>query len=370
MEKQKMIKTDIAIIGAGPAGLAAAIESAKTGAKVILIDENAQPGGQLFKQIHKFFGSKEHYAKIRGIDIGQKLCNEAKDLGVHLMLNTVAFAIYDDKIIAGMTLNGMMLIKTKCIILALGANENTLAFKGWTKPGVIGAGAAQTMINLYRVLPGKRFLMVGSGNVGLIVSYQLLQAGAKVLAVIEAMSKVGGYGVHAAKISRAGIPILTSHTILEAKGEKEVSSAVICELDENFNPIKGKEIEIKVDVICLAVGLTPQADLARMAGCRFEYINELGGFMPWHNENMETTIKGIYIAGDTAGIEEASTAIDEGRISGIAAASSLTLINKDKAEEKILQIWERLDSLRIGPFGQNRQDAKKVLMKARENLCL
>jgi len=367
MEKQKIVKTDIAIIGAGPAGLAAAIESAKTGADVILIDENAKPGGQLFKQIHKFFGSKEHYAKIRGIDIGQKLCNEAKDLGVHLMLNTVAFAIYDDKIIAGMTPNGTILIKAKCIILALGANENTLAFKGWTKPGVIGAGAAQTMINLYRVLPGKRFLMVGSGNVGLIVSYQLLQAGAKVLAVIEAMPKIGGYGVHAAKISRVGIPILTSHTVLEAKGEKEVSSAVICKLDQNFAPIRGKEKEIKVDVICLAVGLTPQTDLARMAGCRFEYINELGGFMPWHDENMETTIPSIYVAGDTAGVEEASTAIDEGRISGIAAASSLTLINKGKAEEKILQIWERLNSLRIGPFGQNRQDAKKSLMKAREN---
>lgn len=370
MEKQKIVKTDIAIIGAGPAGLAAAIESAKTGADVILIDENPLPGGQLFKQIHKFFGSKEHYAKIRGIDIGQKLCNEAKDLGVHLMLNTVAFAIYDEKMIAGITSNGTILIKTKCIILALGANENTLAFKGWTKPGVIGAGAAQTMINLYRVLPGKRFLMVGSGNVGLIVSYQLLQAGAKVTAVIEAMPKVGGYGVHAAKISRAGIPILTSHTILEAKGEKEVSSAIICELDENFTPIRGREKEMKVDVICLAVGLTPQTDLARMAGCRFEYINELGGFVPCHDENMETTIPGIYVAGDTAGIEEASTAIDEGRISGIAAASSLTLINEGKAEEKILQIWERLNSLRIGPFGQNRQDAKKTLVKLRKNLCL
>ena len=107
-----------------------------------------------------------------------------------------------------------------------------------------------------------------------------------------------------------------------------------------------------------------------MAGCRFEYINELGGFVPWHDKNMETAIKGIYVAGDTAGIEEASTAIEEGRISGIAAASSLTLIDKRKAEEKILQIWERLNSLRIGPFGQDRQDAKKILMKARKKLCL
>ena len=369
MEKENIIKTDLAIIGAGPAGLAAAIEVAKLGAKVVLIDENASPGGQLFKQIHKFFGSKEHYAKVRGIDIGQNLCKEAKALGVHLMLNTIAFAIYEGKVVASVTPSGLIQIESKCIILSLGANENTLSFKGWTKPGVISAGAAQTVVNLYRVLPGKCFLMVGSGNVGLIISYQLLQAGATVVAIVEALPKIGGYGVHAAKISRAGVPILTSHTILEAKGEKEVNSAIICKVDEQFNPIPGNEKELKVDVICLAVGLTPQTDLARMAGCSFEYLNELGGFVPLHDDNMETTVKGIYIAGDTAGVEEASTAIDEGRIAGIAAASSIGLIDEISSKEKISQIWSRLNSLRIGPFGQSRQKAKKILIKAREELC-
>jgi pyruvate/2-oxoglutarate dehydrogenase complex dihydrolipoamide dehydrogenase (E3) component len=107
-----------------------------------------------------------------------------------------------------------------------------------------------------------------------------------------------------------------------------------------------------------------------MAGCSFEYLNELGGFVPLHDENMETTVKGIYIAGDMAGVEEASTAIDEGRIAGIAAASSIGLIDEINLKEKIFQIWSRLNSLRIGPFGQSRQEAKKILIKARENLCL
>jgi thioredoxin reductase len=370
MGKVNIVNTDITIIGAGPAGLAAAIESAKLGADVVLIDENSSPGGQLFKQIHKFFGSKEHYAKTRGIDIGQALCNEAKALGVNLMLSSVAFAIYDGKITACTTPERLVQVKSKCIILALGANENTLSFKGWVKPGVITAGAAQTIVNIYRVLPGKSFLMVGSGNVGLIVSYQLLQAGAKVAAIIEALPKIGGYGVHAAKVSRAGVPILTSHTILEAKGEKEVSSAIICRVDEKFKPIMGSEKELEVDVICLAVGLTPQTDLARIAGCSFEYLNVLGGFIPIHDKTMETTVKGIYVAGDTTGVEEASTAIDEGRIAGIAAASSLGLIDKIKSEEKISQVWDRLNSLRIGPFGESRKDAKKVIIKAGENLCL
>ena len=104
------------------------------------------------------------------------------------------------------------------IILATGASENAAPFEGWTLPGVIGAGAAQTMMNLHGVMPGKRILMVGSGNVGLVVSFQLLQAGCMVEAVIDSASRIGGYGVHAAKVARTGVPFLLSHTIVKAEG--------------------------------------------------------------------------------------------------------------------------------------------------------
>ena len=213
----KQINTDIAIVGAGSAGLCAAIQAANTGAKVMVFDENHKAGGQLFKQIHKFFGSREHRAGTRGFLIGEQLLQEVENCGAEVHLNSVAYGIFDGNtlgIVEGEPHHEThYAVKAKKIILAGGAKENYMAFPGSTLPGVMGAGAAQTMINVNRVLPGEKIIMVGSGNVGLIVSYQLMQAGADVLAIVEGAPKIGGYGVHAGKIRRAGVPILVSHTM-------------------------------------------------------------------------------------------------------------------------------------------------------------
>lgn len=278
MKKMREHKVEVAVVGAGPAGLAATLEVASAGVKrVLLIDENAKAGGQLFKQIHKFFGSEAHLAGTRGIDIGAKLLKKVEKCGAEIWLETIVFAIYEDKRLAIINKSkGSGLIEAEKIIIATGASENVISFPGWTLLGVMGAGAAQTMVNLHRVLPGRSILMIGSGNVGLIVFYQLMQAGAEVVAVLEAMPKIGGYGVHASKIRRAGVPILTSHTIKQANGKDFVESATIIKLDEKGKPIPGTEKRLKVDTICLAVGLSPLAELAWMAGCKFEYIPELG----------------------------------------------------------------------------------------------
>lgn len=217
-----MNTTEIAIIGAGPAGLSCAVEAARAGVKVTVLDENLKPGGQLFKQIHKFFGSREHKAGIRGFRIGEQLLEETEKLGVEVLLNSTVYGLYEDKLIAYIKDGRDHTLKAKKIVIATGASENALAFPGCTLPGVMGAGAAQTMINVNRVLPGQKIIMVGSGNVGLIVSYQLMQAGADVVALIEAAPKIGGYGVHAAKIRRAGVPIFVSTTIKEVLGEEKV----------------------------------------------------------------------------------------------------------------------------------------------------
>lgn len=353
----------IVIVGAGPAGLSAAIEAANAGAKVLVIDENSKPGGQLFKQIHKFFGSNEHKAGTRGLDIGKKLLYDTNQLDIEVWLNTEICGINENK--------GLWLVKNKeksiyvdveKIIFATGATENAVHFNGWTLPGVMGAGAAQTMINIHRVLPGKKVLMLGSGNVGVIVSYQLLQAGAEVVAIVEASPKLGGYGVHTAKVCRAGVPFYTSHTVLRAIGEKQVEAAEIVELDSNWKPIKGTKKLLEVDTICLATGLTPLIELAWIAGCEFTYIPELGGHLPVHNCYMETTVEGIYVAGDVTGIEEASTAMEEGRLAGVSAASSLGLYNENEKETKINEIWERLSALRSGQFGEKRRNAKARIM--------
>lgn len=362
-----MRETEFAIVGAGPAGLSAAIEAGRAGVKVILADENQRPGGQLFKQIHKFFGSEAHHAGIRGIDIGTMLLQQVSEQSsVEVMLDSVVWGIFradsDHKL--GIINNGKNIhLKAKKVLLATGASENVLAFPGWTLAGVMGAGAIQTLVNVHRVLPGKRVLMVGSGNVGLIVSYQLLQAGAQVVAIVEAMPKIGGYAVHAGKVARTGVPILTSTTVKEVRGKEKVEKAILVRLDENWKPIAGTEKALEVDVVCLACGLSPLAELAWIAGCKFTDVPELGGYVPVHNENMETTMPGIYVAGDLAGIEEASTAIEEGRLVGIAVAEALGYLTAGDAKKRKAEILDRAEQLREGPFGITRKQAKEQLIQ-------
>ncbi len=210
----KRFRTEVAVIGAGPAGLCAALEAHKLGARVTLIDENALPGGQLFKQIHKFFGSKEHLAGVRGYEIGRQLLKDLERSAADVMLNSVAYGVFAPNTVGVVQRGEHYAIEAKKIILAAGAKENYMSFPGSTLPGVMGAGAAQTMINVNRVLPGKRIVMLGSGNVGLIVAYQLMQAGASVEALVEAAPNIGGYGVHAGKIRRAGVPILDRKSVV------------------------------------------------------------------------------------------------------------------------------------------------------------
>ena len=148
-----MKRYDLIVVGAGPAGLSAAIEAAKLKMNVIVFDENEKPGGQLFKQIHKFFGSKEHKAKIRGFKIGQDLLKEAEELGVTVCLNAVVSGMYMDKELTVKINNQIHHVKGDSIIIATGAAENMVTFEGWTLPGVIGAGAAQTRMNLHGIRP-------------------------------------------------------------------------------------------------------------------------------------------------------------------------------------------------------------------------
>lgn len=343
--------------------MAAAIEAASAGARVTIIDENSRPGGQLFKQIHKFFGSKAHLAGVRGFEIGTRLLERIRELGVEVLLDSIVYGLADDKTLAVVRRGKPEQVAAERIIIATGASENIITFPGWTLPGVMGAGAAQTMINVHRVLPGKRVLMIGSGNVGLIVSYQLFQAGARVVALVEALPKIGGYGVHAAKIRRAGVPILVSHTVKEVRGDGRVQSATVIRLDEQFRAVEGTERVLEVDTICMAVGLTPLAELGWLKGCQFTHLPQLGGFVPLHDENMETSIPGLYVAGDITGVEEASSAMEEGRLAGVSAAEALGYLDRERADELRDAIQARLRSLRCGPFGEGRQRAKEALIE-------
>ena len=348
-------------VGAGPAGLAAAVEAARNGVQVAVFDENDRPGGQLFKQIHKFFGSREHYARERGFRIGRRFLDEADKLGVEVSLSSTVLGIYENGAMNVMMGDRIEQVKAERTLVATGASENMIPFPGWTLPGVIGAGAAQTMANIHGIKPGENLLMAGSGNVGVVVAYQMLQAGCRVAAVIDAAPQIGGYGVHAAKVARYGVPFRMSHTIKAVHGRERVEGATIVQVDDRWQPVPGTEQDLDVDTVCLAVGLNPTTQLLQMNGCRTAFVAKLGGRVPVHDENQETTVPGVFVAGDVSGIEEASTAIIEGRIAGLAIARSLGYLEESAFLEQRNQQLESMKGLRSGTHGDARRVAKEYL---------
>ncbi len=346
-----MDQTEIAVIGGGPAGLSAALQAARLGARVTLIDGEDRPGGQLVKQTHKFFGSRQQHAGRRGIDIAAGLVLEAMSQpGLEVWTQSTVLGYYDDRVLGVERGGRFVKLKAERIIVATGASEKVLAFPNNDLPGVYGAGAVQTLMNLHGVKPGNSVLMVGAGNIGLIVSYQLRQAGVNVKAIVEASPRIGGYLVHAAKVRRAGIRIYTSHTVKRAYGKDCVEGATIWQLDRNWEPVPGTEKDFEVDAICLAVGLTPLADLLWQAGCRMRFIPELGGHVPERDRDLETSVPGLYVAGDVAGVEEASSAMVEGQLAGLMAAAGLGHAPADLAARKE-ELHGQLAALRSGPTG-------------------
>lgn len=297
-EHQKLT-VQVLIIGGGPAGLSAAIELGQLGIEVLLVDDKSMLGGKLVLQTHRFFGSTEAvYAGTRGIDIAERLAEQVQsNENIDIWLETTAVAIYEDKTVGLWKAEDdeYILVQPQVLLVATGARERSLPFKGNTLPGIFGAGAFQTLVNRDLIKPTSDLFIIGGGNVGLIAGYHALQAGINVVGLVEALPKCGGYKVHEDKLARFGVPIMTSHTILEAKGSDHVQSIIIARLDENFNPISGSEQEIACDCVLIAVGLNPVDEFIDKA-------QEVG--LP------------VFAAGDAAEIAEASAAMFSGKIKG------------------------------------------------------
>ncbi|SDX96768.1 sarcosine oxidase subunit alpha [Acetomicrobium thermoterrenum DSM 13490] len=348
--------------------MSAAAEAASFGAKVMIVDSDLRLGGQLIKQTHKFFGSSFERAGTRGFVISDVLLEELKSYGnrVQAYTNCTALGYYkDDGVVSCMEgEENYFKVLPKKILVATGAQERLIPFPNNDLPGVYGAGAVQTLMNVYGVVPGKRILMVGAGNIGLIVSYQLLQAGVEVAAIVEAMPKIGGYWVHAAKVRRLGVPILLEHSIKEALGKDVVEGAIIQQISPGCGFI-GEEIHVDCDVICMAVGLNPTCELLWQAGCEMKYIPQLCGHVAIRDRSMRTTNPNVWVAGDAAGIEEASSAMVEGRIAGLSMAHELGYVEDKEYREKSALYWERLNALRNGEASAKiREGIAQVLMES------
>jgi len=305
MSETEAIEVPVLIIGGGPAGMSAAVQLAKSGIKVLLVDDKTRLGGKLVLQTHRFFGSIDAvHAGTRGIDIATLLGREVRDVGnIDVWLNSVALAVFSDQKI-GILRDGVTytLVEPQVLLVAMGAREKALVFKGNTLPGVYGAGAFQTLVNRDLVRAAERLFIVGGGNVGLIAGYHALQAGIEVVGLVEALPECGGYKVHRDKLVRLGVPIYTSHTILSANGTDQVESVTVAQIDEQFRPIPKTEKSFACDTVLIAVGLDPVDEFTVKAK---EYDMS------------------VFAAGDAEEIAEASAAMYVGKIKGLEVARAL-----------------------------------------------
>lgn len=291
------IKTDVLVIGGGPAGINAAIELGRLGIDTLLVDDKKDLGGKLTLQTHPFFGSRDDcYAGTRGIRIAEILTGELEKLdSVRVLAGTTAVGVFFDRKIGIYDGREYILVDPGVVLIACGAREKTLAFPGCDLPGVYGAGAFQTLLNRDLVRPTERLFIVGGGNVGLIAGYHAIQAGIKVVGLVEALDKCGGYKVHLDKLRRLGVPVYTSHTVSKAEGDGKLERITICRLDAGFNHVSGTETRFEVDTLLLAVGLSPVDEL-------YTQLEKFG-------------VK-CFNCGDSEEIAEASAAIFSGRITG------------------------------------------------------
>lgn len=322
------IAVAVLVIGAGPAGLSAAIELGRLGVPTLLVDDKDRPGGKLVLQTHKFFGSVEDsHAGTRGFEIGRRLAAELEGCpSVAMRLETTVVAVFADGRVGAVERGRYVLIRPEQLIVACGAREKMLSFPGNTLPGVYGAGAFQTLVNRDLVRCASRVLVVGGGNVGLIAGYHALQAGIEVAALVEALPEVGGYRVHADKLKRLGVPILTGHTIVCAHGKERVEAATIAAVDERFRIRPATARTLPVDGVLVAVGLAEVNEFALKA-------KQFG--IP------------VACAGDAQEIAEASAAMFSGKIAGLRVARALGAHTGD-----IPRDWEEKEAMlksRPGP---------------------
>ncbi len=358
------LHSPLTVVGAGPAGIMAAYTAAEAGVDVIVIDDNPLPGGQYYRQSPPEF----NFANVNDAFSGRmdaapfyKKLNHPK---IRTIYNTQVWGVFDQRTLALADQEKSYLLQSDKIVLATGAYDRPIAFPGWTLPGVFGAGATLRMIKTQWVLPGKRVLLAGLGPLQLALADALVKLGVKVVCIAEAadpftkLNQFPKFWGHWDRIGEAigymrslqlhKAPLWFNHVIVEATGKDQVQSATIARLNQQGMVIPGTVRKYDVDAICLGYGLLPSFQLAAALGCMLKFDDYLNWQVPAHNELMETSQAGIFVAGDVTDIGGAKAAAVQGKIAGYAAACQLGFIdqtNRDKALKPLYSELHRLDRL-------------------------
>ncbi len=364
-----MESADVAVVGAGPAGLMAAAVAASAGASVMLVEAEQRTGGRLGLQTQPLQGPASIYQGLSGVTLCRRLTEDVVSAGAKLLLGTRAADIrraqgaWELALAAGGTGGKKGRVTARAVILAVGSWEPWLDFPGSRLPGVMLSGDAQAMLNVGGVLPGRRVLMVGSDNAGLLIAANLRDAGARVVAVVEESPAVLGREINLAPLRDAGVPVYTSSRVVAAEGSDRVRAVAIARVDEHRARVPGTEVRLEVDTVCLAGPRVPESALASRAGCPLLELEALGGPVPVHDRRMATPLAGLYVCGDAAGVENGAVALESGRLAGLWAARWLGREHPQAAAFERLARG-RLAYLRRGRRGLLRRQARALLAKA------
>jgi thioredoxin reductase len=350
---------ELVIVGAGPAGMAAAVEAVRLGIHPLVLDENLQPGGRLLATPPPVLTL--HQGRLR--TPGDKLLEDFRQsLGeVDHRPSSTILGFFDQDQIAFVQGDRLQQCRYRTLIVAAGAYDRPVPLPGWTLPGVVTAGGALNFIKHQGVLPAKNVLLAGSGLLQIALAYRIAANGGKIAGIAEASTLdwfallkafPGNFDILAqglkylVGIKRRGIPIWPGYILTRVDGGQKVESATISKVDSGWRPIAGTQRTIPVDGVCVGYGLVPSTEITRMLGCEHQYDLRLGGWVPVRNQLMETSCKGVYAAGDCAGISGGANAILEGTIGAMSAASMLgkALAGVDERRRNIIR---RLSALKL-----------------------